>query len=322
MVKKICLYCGSGFEVPNKRKGSAKYCCKSCYDKAQSKQVTYACEWCGKLVTRKLSLYQKSEHHFCSIKCVGLWNGERTNTHVTKKCVICGKEYSVKRNEAEKSVTCSTECQGKWQSQYRVGENSSNWRGGGLTLTCLECGKEFTGSRYNTRILKTAKFCSQKCKRIYWTKHVMVRDSFKKAKLKGTLKMLSNKKPNNPKETTLEKNIRLFLESHNIKHDCQHIINNKFCVDFYLKRQNIIIEALGDYWHGNPIKYNDSNMSDIQRKNKNKDKARFAYLNKCGYKVFGIWENDVNADIEKAMKPVIDCIRTIETDITDTLMRV
>jgi very-short-patch-repair endonuclease len=150
----------------------------------------------------------------------------------------------------------------------------------------------------------------------------MVRDSFKKAKLKGTLKMLSNKKPNNPKETTLEKNIRLFLESHNIKHDCQHIINNKFCVDFYLKRQNIIIEALGDYWHGNPIKYNDSNMSDIQRKNKNKDKARFAYLNKCGYKVFGIWENDVNADIEKAMKPVIDCIRTLETDITDTLMRV
>jgi len=112
MVKKICLYCGSSFEVPNKRKDTAKYCCKSCYDKAQSKQVTYACEWCGKLVTRKLSLYQKNKHHFCSIKCVGLWNSERTNTHVTKKCIICGKEYSVKRNEAEKSVTCSIECQG------------------------------------------------------------------------------------------------------------------------------------------------------------------------------------------------------------------
>jgi G:T-mismatch repair DNA endonuclease (very short patch repair protein) len=107
------------------------------------------------------------------------------------------------------------------------------------------------------------------------------------------------------------------------------IIFNSFAARNNLSTRNtlkilipIIIEALGDYWHGNPIKYNDSNMSDIQRKNKNKDKARFAYLNKCGYNIFGIWENDVNTDIEKAMKPVMDCIRTLETDITDTLTRV
>ncbi len=322
MIEKKCAICGKIFYVANYRKDTAKYCSHKCHDIAQTKRVNVKCDWCGKELNIPMSKYQRTEHHFCNLKCLGLWNGKRNNTQVKRTCIICGKEYLVKQYELKHSITCSYECQAEWQRRYRTGENSSNWRGGGLTLKCLECGKEFTGSRYNTKILKTAKFCSKECKRKYWTKHVMVRESFKKAKLIGNMKMLSAKKPNNPRETTLEKKIRTFLETHNISHDCQHVINGKFCVDFYLKKQNIIIEALGDYWHGNPIKYNESNLSDIQRKTKNRDKARFAYLKKCGYKVFGIWETDVNANIEEAMKPVMDCIRTLETDITDTLTRV
>jgi very-short-patch-repair endonuclease len=322
MVEKKCLNCGKVFKVNNYRKDTAKYCCRTCHDEGQLDRVTTKCEWCGKELVMKKSAFTRSKHHFCDLQCLSKWNAERTNTRVTKKCVICGKKYTVKLCEADHSYTCSIECQGKWQSKYRVGENAGNWRGGGKTLYCLECGKPFTSSHYNTKVAKTAKFCSQRCKRKYWAKNVINRESFVKAKLQGNLKMLSTPKPNNPRETKLEKAIRIYLEEHNITHDCQHIVNDKFCVDFFLPKQNIIIEALGDYWHGNPIKYNDSNMSDIQRKNKNKDKARFAYLNKCGYNIFGIWENDVNTDIEKAMKPVMDCIRTLETDITDTLTRV
>lgn len=311
---KKCVVCGKTFSVKGKRKETAKYCSRECASIGQSQKVALKCDFCGKEILVKRSKAEAHEHHFCSLACLGKWNGKQREKRVVKTCVICGKEYSVKEGESSNSVTCSNECQHEWQRQYRVKENASNWHGGGGVLKCLHCGKEFKVRRY-LFLNKSAKFCSQKCKQEYWATHVITKDGFKKARHIGNMRMLSTSKG---RETSLEKHIRLFLERNGIKHDCQHVINNKFCVDFFLEDSNVIIEALGDYWHGNPLKYSEDSLNRIQLKNKHMDKARFAYLRKCGYIVFDIWENEVNTDINKAMQPIIDYIGTLTTDISGT----
>lgn len=314
---KVCLVCGKHFTVYGKRKDTAKYCSRKCSDIGQNKQITLRCEWCGKEVIFKPSKAKKSKHHFCSLKCLGLWNGEKRKNRVKKICEICGKEYEVKKCDSTTSVTCSTHCQNEWQRIHRIGANAANWQGGGGLLTCKQCGKQFMVRRY--QFLKgSAKFCSQKCKQEYWKNNVLTRESFKKARHDGNMKMLSSKKPKYCRETSLEKSIRLYLEKNNIPHECQYVVNNKFCVDFYIPDSGVIIEALGDYWHANPLKYSESNMNKLQQKNKHRDKARFAYLKACGYVVFPIWEHDVNTNIDSAMQPFMEYIGTRTTDISGT----
>ncbi len=316
-MEKVCLICGKHFTVTGKRTLTAKYCSRKCADIAQNRKVTLTCEWCGKTFKLSPSKAQKSEHHFCCLKCLGAWNGKQQEKQVKKVCVICGKEYSVKECDSHSSVTCSIKCQSEWQRRYRVGENASNWRGGGKMIKCQQCGKLFYARRYKA-LDGTAKFCSQKCKQEHWKNNVLTKESFIKARHDGNMKMLSSKKPEHCRETSLEKKIRLFLEQNEVQHECQYVVNNKFCVDFYIPRGNIVIEALGDYWHGNPLKYDESTMNELQIKNKHRDKARFAYLKRCGYVLFAIWEHDVNTDIERAMQPITEYMGTLTTDISGT----
>ena len=70
----------------------------------------------------------------------------------------------------------------------------------------------------------------------------------------------------------------------------------KYIVDGYNPSTNTIYEFNGDFWHGNPNKYNSSDINpqtkcsfgDLYRKTLNKEKA----LLKRGYNVISIWESD------------------------------
>ena len=76
----------------------------------------------------------------------------------------------------------------------------------------------------------------------------------------------------------------------------KNICINNFNVDGYDSKTNTIYEFLGDYWHGNPKKYNPEKI------NKSNDKSfkelydltfqRFNKLKKLGYKIKYIWEMD------------------------------
>lgn len=127
-INKTCQSCGKEFSVPKSRDHKAKYCSRECHDKAQNRQTKLICPICGKEFYRKPS--QITGNNCCSLKCIGIQNGIQRETKIFKTCVMCGKEYKVKICDSEKSVTCSIKCQGEWQSTHRVGESSSNWRGG------------------------------------------------------------------------------------------------------------------------------------------------------------------------------------------------
>jgi len=57
---------------------------------------------------------------------------------------------------------CNRECQGKWQSRTRNGENSSRFNGGLVTKHCLHCGESHNVTR---SLGQRSKYCSYRC---YW----------------------------------------------------------------------------------------------------------------------------------------------------------
>jgi very-short-patch-repair endonuclease len=92
--------------------------------------------------------------------------------------------------------------------------------------------------------------------------------------------------------TSIERLIYDELEERDIPFEKQVVINSKFKVDVYLSQQKTVIECDGDYWHTLP-------------KVVARDKAKNAYLTKCGYKVFHFWEHEIRKDAKKCVDNVI-----------------
>lgn len=82
-------------------------------------------------------------------------------------------------------------------------------------------------------------------------------------------------------------------------------------VDYYNKTKNIIIEALGDYWHCNPKKfksdYSDKKLKKTAQEIWDIDKKRKEYLiNKLSCKFIDVWELDWKKDKENTFKQIIE----------------
>lgn len=138
---------------------------------------------------------------------------------------------------------------------YNSNEDHYNWKGG--KPKCLVCGKEIVYSATK------CKPCSFKDK------------DYRKMGLKGVISQSKGK------ITSIEKIVYDFLEEKNIIFEKQKLINNRFLVDTYIPKHNLIIECDGDYWH---------NLEHI----KTKDRKENAYLRKCGFNLLRLSEKEIN----------------------------
>lgn len=105
----------------------------------------------------------------------------------------------------------------------------------------------------------------------------------------------------------ISKSETLWLNSLNIpetfRHQTLKIKNKRFIVDAFDSANNIIYEFLGDFYHGNPKKFN---SDDINPKLKisygtlyNKTVKKIKFFEKMGYKVIFIWEKDWKEKIKQ-----------------------
>jgi len=94
--------------------------------------------------------------------------------------------------------------------------------------------------------------------------------------------------------TDIEFLMQTLLEKYNIPYTFQKQIPyddyHNYWADFYL-RENIIIETMGDYWHGNPITQH--NLNDNQKEKIKHDVKRHRNLSNLGYRIFYFWEYDL-----------------------------
>lgn len=100
-----------------------------------------------------------------------------------------------------------------------------------------------------------------------------------------------------PRVSGIERMMAEALAARGIKADAQYEIG-PFVVDFALTEFNIVLECDGDYWHNLP-------------KQIKKDRAKDAYLLKCGWKVLRIKECDIRASVDQCVDRVLQATRDI-----------
>ncbi len=266
--------------------------------------VEVECDYCKNKFKLKGKSYIK-KHNFCCRECYHKYQseflrGENNKNSKPKNiyyCANCNKE--IKKLESQvrnyKNVFCSKECRFEYDSKIFKGEGNPNYKQGNITIKCLYCGKEFERPAYQEG---RAKYCCKECKDKHWSEVLSkTPENQKRLKQQG----FKAKKSQKTKFTKPEKIVYDYLQNHNIECIPQYPMFNRFVVDFFVPSSKIVIEVLGDYWHANPLKYKDDELTEKQLKTREKDKIKMDYLTNEGYKVYMIWENDIYKRLDKTM---------------------
>jgi endogenous inhibitor of DNA gyrase (YacG/DUF329 family) len=241
------------------------------------------CEYCGKEIYQTKTQYNRAKHHFCSNKCQREF--QQNELFENRNCEICGKAFYVSKKSSQRF--CSIECQGKWQST-RTG--ILNPRSTKIEVECECCGNKFYEKLYKTKNGQH-NFCSNECRRTWYANVFSQDENWKEESRKRAVKILENKEVDT--NTRPQKIINDLLDNMNISY-----INEKgfkyYAVDNYLDEHDLIIEVMGDFWHCNPLKYNNNNMADIHKKRIPKDKAKHTYfINNHNIEILYLWEDDI-----------------------------
>ena len=191
-----------------------------------------------------------------------------------KNCLICKREYIKKTKTSikqwNKSRFCSIHCKSMWLGEKYKGKKSPVWVNINRKKTCEVCQKEFLVNK--PCLITKRRFCSEKC----FYKH-------EKTDIKKIKRLLEErlKQQTMRGNTSIEKKVYQELKNRGLLFEKQYLVNSKFLVDAYIPSLNLIIEADGDYWHA------------LERVKK-QDKAKNAYLTKCGFNLLRLSETEIN----------------------------
>lgn len=214
------------------------------------------CKYCGGIIPpKKDRSYNKD---YCSRKCSGLARQKRTIII----CKNCGKEFEYCEGHNGKRQFCSRGCQNKF---------------GRVKLNCKECGKEFERIKYwkNKQI-----YCSKTCQ----TKSETWRAKIREERWNQVFPLIDSK----PEQKLQQFCVDLGFEFEKHKHI--HIVH-RYQADLYLPKLNMVVEADGDYWHG-----------DLKPEQKKKDEIRTKEMIEKGYKVLRLWESDIKKMTKEEFK--------------------
>lgn len=257
--------------------------------KGQLTGIYIKCENCGKEVYKTKSQYKKAIHHFCSNKCQKIF--QHALTYEIRKCEICNKEFEVSKKSTQRF--CSTECQNKWQTTI-IGK--LNPRTNRIKCNCDYCGKGISIIPSNYKRFQNH-FCSDDCRMKWYATDYSQRPEWKEESRIRAVNIL-NKGIISTTNTKPQIIINNVLDNMKISY-----INEKsfdyYSADNYLNDYNLIIEIMGDFWHGSPLKYQLNNLYDVQIKNIRRDKSKKKYiLQKYNITILYLWENDIYNNID------------------------
>lgn len=239
------------------------------------------CEWCGGLAYKTQSQLKKHKHHYCSNKCQS--EKKHSEAYEDRACEICGELMHVSKKSTQRF--CSTECQKMWQTQ-QVGE--LNKRFTRKKINCDYCGNEFFVKNYKT-LTNQNHFCSKNCRQEWFANIWSQSDEWKDESRKRAANMMKN----NLSITMTKPQIIVneLLDNYHIQYNNEEQFIY-YSVDNYLINHNLIIEVMGDYWHGNPLKFNE--LNNLQRKNIGRDKAKHTFIQKYyDINILYLWEKDI-----------------------------
>lgn len=233
-------------------------------------------------------------------------------------CSVCGKELITIPSTYRKQKTFKCE-----DHIFHRGKGDKSVLYNRLETSCSFCGKKMmVPPSHFKRTNKDGEFhvfCQRKCynefRKIYYVgeKHPMTNHIYTKEQMDNIIKGIAKgHKGRGHTNTKIQIKANNLLEKMEIDYNREYVIQYYSC-DLYLPKHNLIIEVMGDYWHGNPLKYNSQkyDMNDIQAKTILKDKQKKSYISShTGISILYLWESDINKDIKKCEMLVSKFIQT------------
>lgn len=186
-----------------------------------------------------------------------------------------------------------------------VGENNPSYQG--MITKCDQCGVEIPVIQ--SKLVRNINvFCSTECYGHYRSIHYSgvnhnqygikkFPEQIEKMRISTAKRIANGQIPT--ASTKINVSIREVLKELDIQFEEEKQFKY-YTVDFYLPDSNKVIEVMGDYWHANPLKYDDyDELNEIQKKDIVRDKRKRTYLAKYhDIKIFYVWEQEVKQDIK------------------------
>jgi len=243
-------------------------------------------------------------------------------TLIKSNCECCGKEIEnfPKVYEKTKHLYCSLECYWKDKpNKILHGEQSQFYNR--VKTTCTNCNMPIDVTPYNYRKENeygdNHNFCCQQCYWEYRSKYYIGeksvsanREFTEEQREKARLAILKNSRSAKRFDSGIQLKINDLLDNLNIKYEREYIIKY-YAIDNYLLDFNLIIEVMGDYWHGSPLIYNEEKylLNEMQQKTIVKDKQKSSYiLNHNNVKILYLWETDINKRSDLCEKLILSYI--------------
>jgi predicted nucleic acid-binding Zn ribbon protein len=328
-IVKICPSCGKSFEsLASKNK---KYCSQKCNEERNEKYITYLCDCCGKAMRIKKNIYQekidgKRKGIYCSRECSNQskHNGKeiicdncgksfyRIQSHIDRqdkrmqnsfcslecqkeylhkqkfelrKCEVCGENLEVSKSSTQRF--CSDACQNIWQTTRT---KELNPKFASVLTPCTYCGKQHYVKPYKFDIQENF-FCSIECRRSWFAEIYSQTEENKTLQREKILRQLENGSFSHV-DTKPQLLVNTILDNQHIEYKREATFEY-WAIDNYLEFNCLAIEVQGDYWHANPIIFNQK-LTQVQYNRINNDKRKHTYFkNKHNFEILYLWEYDI-----------------------------
>lgn len=322
MITVNCYTCGKEKEVEAYRlkKTARFFCSKQCqyqwqrteeYKQIHYKQDKYdeiECSFCKRAFSRRKSLINGGRN-FCNVVCRNkfmsefnnIYNPNPSKDYIKTQCQECNYPLAVPESVYRKNIHghfCTQDCYWEWKSKNLHGENNPHYSR--ITVNCNNCMKGISITKFEQKRNKH-NFCSPTCYSEFRSKFYVGENSYWLGKKRPELASLSRSRmlkmisEGKVKKISLpHKKVIEMLEELNISYETEEVIGY-YSVDIFIKELNLFIEVMGDYWHGNPLKYKLKELNKVQLKDINRDKRKQTYIKKYkGVEILYLWEEDIN----------------------------
>ena len=259
-----------------------------------TEKIQTRCHECGKLSSYTKFYYNKDANEYICNVCRGLNHNGFKDKHHTDEY----KKLSSERMKGKYSGS-KNPMYGKNIKDYMTSEEYDNWKkkhiDKALNLTADE--RKKIGDRF--------KKANEK-----WRKNDP--EGYIKSKKKAA--HISRLKQGNYKKSKIEQKVEEWLIEHKIDYDYSCILgfgDNCYQYDFIIHGKRIFIEVQGDYWHGNPLLFNEDGLNgkrklnEIQLLKRKIDDKKREFAESKNFKIIYIWESDINKNNYTALEEIL-----------------
>lgn len=271
-----------------------RFCSKSCANRYRYKNVKreFVCQNCGRVYIKK-NTGTKVGTKYCGRECA------RAATVGVPKSAEHRRKIS-EANSADKvrvEGQFDCECGRTFGSNTALRAHKAHCGRALRDVRCFKCGRSFKGLAA-LRLHQMWCLDTERARR--------VRRRREEAARIGNLRRVKagNERTAN---TDIERLLADALDLKGIRYEKQFQIGDSgHCFDFYVFESSTLVEADGDYWHGNP------EMFAVESRHKRQfriDQRHSESARKAGFRVLRYWGSDIKANVEAVVAEICGTVQ-------------